>query len=184
MALKDILNGGIGGQVQEAAEVLGKSKESAAAKSFNRDFNISDFDSFGGDLQTDKFVEIGRFDVPAATEYSWGYGSAQNPENQGYLFFDLYNSTPSELEGTVRFSLESSTGRESEVVADYDTSRLDASKSDKQQMVPFPEQVAHPKVGQDQSLVIYMEGNTADTISNSDSTIIVPVTEYDLGTQR
>lgn len=184
MALNDLLSGGLSSQVEEASKVLGKGKESVAQKSFNRDFNTGDFDSFGGDVESGKFNEIARFQIPASTEYSWGYGSAENPQNQGYLYVDLQNSTPSAIEGTIRFELESATGRNSQVVADFDTTRLDASKTDKQLMVPFPEQVSHPKVEKDQHLAIYLDADSTDTVDSGQSEVIVPVTEYDLGDQR
>lgn len=168
-------------QVQnEAAEVLGKSQESASRTSFNKDFNADDFDNFGGDVQQDKWVEIGRFTVPASTEYSWGYGSAKNAENQGYLYVDLQNSTPAAVEGTIRFLQRSATGRNSEVIADFDTTRLDASKSDKALMVPFPEQVNHDLVTQDSHLTVELNANANDTVDAAESEVILPVTEYDL----
>lgn len=179
--------GNLGNNVaSEAARVLGKSEESASRQSFNRDFNTDDFDDFGGDVQPGKHVEIARFTVPAKTEYSWGYGSAENPENQGYLYVDLRGSdgdsdgTPDELEGTIRFLQRSATGRGSEVVADFDTTRLDASKSDKSLMVPFPEQVGHDLVVQDSHLTIEFDANTSDTLDVDASEVIIPVTEYDL----
>lgn len=184
MALQDILAGGLGQSVNEAAEVLGKSRESAAQRAFDRDFNVGNFDSFGGDVTDGKYTEIARFTVPASTEYAWGYGSAANPRNQGYLYVDLQNSTPSAVEGSIRFKQETPTGRGSEVVADFDTERLDASKTNNEQMVPFPEQVSHDKVSKDSHLVVEMDPDANDTISSSDSDIIIPVTEYDLGEQR
>lgn len=164
----------------EASEVLGKSEESAERTSFNKDFNTDDFDSFGGDVQSGKWVEIGRFTVPASTEYSWGYGSAANPENQGYLYVDLQNGTPNAVEGTIRFLQRSATGRNSEVIADFDTTRLDASKSDKALMVPFPEQVNHDLVTQDSHLTVELNANSSDTVDAGQSEVIIPVTEYDL----
>lgn len=174
--------GGLGGVDDEVARVLGKSRESASRRSFNRDFNPSDFDSFGGDTQPGKYIEIASFTVPASTEYAYGYGSAENPENQGYLYVDLQTSTPSAVDGTIRLAMESPTGRNTEVVADYDTTRLDASKSDKAQMVPLPEQVSAPLVTQDSSLVLYFNdaGGASSTISQADSDMILPMTEYDL----
>lgn len=171
---------GLGNAANEAAEVLGKSQESAANQSFHLDFNTGDFDSFGGDVQDGKYVQVAEFKVPASTRYAWGYGSASNPDNQGYLYVDLQNSTPSEVEGTIQFAQESPTGRQKVVVAEFDTTRLDASKSDRKLMVPFPEQVDKPKVGQDSYLRVYMDANANDTISEGDSEVIIPVTEYDL----
>jgi len=168
------------GAANEAAAVLGKSSDAAASGSFNKDFGAESFDSFGGDTQPGKEVQIAEFDVPASTEYSWGYGSAQNPENQGYLYVDLQNGTGTSLDGTIVLAQETPTGRGKRVVAEYDTTRLDSSKSDRAQQVPLPEQVNHPKVTQDSKLTIYFDGNTSDTVDSASSDVIFPVTEYDL----
>lgn len=171
---------GFNNAVGEAAEVLGRSSDSAARDSFSKELGVSDFDSFGGDVTSGKFTEIARLRVPADTEWSWGYGSANNPENQGYLFVDLQNSSPAEVEGIIRFTVESSTGRQTHVVADYDTSRLAASKTNREQMVPLPEQVNSPLATQDAYLVAKMDPVSDDTIDETESEVIIPATEYDL----
>lgn len=164
----------------EASRVLGRSTEAANRNAFSRELNISDFDSFGGDVTSGKFTEIGRYKVDADTEYSFGYGSAENPDNQGHIYVDLQNGTPSAVEGTIRFVVESSTGRKTHVVADFDTERLDASKTNKEQMVPFPEQVSAPLATQDAYLVVKFDPSANDTISSANSDVIIPATEYDL----
>ena len=164
----------------ELSEVLGKPAESAGRNSFNRELNVDNFDSFGGDVTAGKFTEIARFRVPSDTEYAWGYGSAKNPDNQGRLFINLQNATPAEVEGTIRFTVESSTGRNTEVVSDFDTERLDASKTDRTQMVALPEQIGSALATEDAYLVVQMNPNASDTIDAGNSDVIIPVTEYDL----
>lgn len=171
---------GLGGGLSEAAETLGKSNESAARQSFSRDFNISNFDSFGGAVTSGKWTEVSRFRVPADTEYSWGYGTAKNATNQGYLYVDLQNGTPAAVEGQIRFVIESSTGRKTEVVADFDTEKLDASKTNREQMVPFPEQVGSSIATEDAYIVMQMNPSADDTVDSANSDVIIPVTEYDL----
>lgn len=171
----------IRGEASEAARVLGKSEDSAQRDSFNRDFGTGNFDSFGGDVEPGKFVQIAEFDVPASTEYSWGYGSAENEVNQGYLYVELKNGSSTSLEGTVQFAQETPTGRGKRVVAEFDTTRLDASKTDRAKMVPLPEQVGHPVVTQDSKLTVYFDCSSNDTVNSSNSEVIMPVTEYDLG---
>lgn len=170
----------LGGASSEVADVLGKPTESANRNSFSREFNVGDFDSFGGDVTDGKFVEIARFRVPANTEYSWGYGKANNPENQGYLYVDLQNGTPAAVDGTIRFVIESSTGRRTEVVQDFDTERLDASKTDRGMMVPFPEQVGSAVASEDAYMTLRMDPNANDTVNAANSDVIIPATEYDL----
>ena len=170
----------LSGATDELQGVLGRSSDAAERQAFNREFSVSDFDSFGGDVTSGKFTEVARFQVPADTEYSWGYGRADAPENQGYLYVDLQNGTPAAVEGTIRFVVESSTGRKTEVVADYDTERLDASKTNREQQVPFPEQIGSAVATQDAYLVIKMDPSADDTISSANSDVIIPATEYDL----
>lgn len=172
----------------EAARVLGRSQEAADRKAFDRDFGTANFDEFSGETQPGKNVQIAEFTVPASTEYSWGYGSAENAQNQGHLYFDLQldttddGSADTQATGSVIFAQETPTGRGYEVVAEYDISRLVASKSDKQLMVPFPEQVGHDLVTKDSHLTVYVDTDQAGTVMPDASDVILPVTEYDLGT--
>lgn len=165
---------------REASEILGKSQESTNRESFSREFSTSNFDSFGGDASAGQYNEVGRFRVPADTEYSWGYGKASAPENQGYIYIDLQDGTPEPVEGTLRLTVESSTGRRTEVVQDLSTERLDASKTDRTQMVALPEQVGSALASEDAYLVLRLNPNTDATVDPGNSDIIIPVTEYDL----
>jgi len=174
---------GAAGVGSEVADTLGINKESAKQKAFKRDFNKGDFDEFGGDVNAGQFSTIASYDVPASTEISWGYGKANNPENQGYLYVDLQNATPAAVEGTLRLAQESPTGRRTLVVADFDTTTLDASKSDRTQRIPLPEQVDKPVVTQDSRIVVQLKPTADDTVDEGQSDVIFPVTEYDLSEQ-
>jgi len=156
---------------------------SGSAPAFSRDFTTDSFDSFGGSVDTDQFYEVARFQVPASTEYAWGYGRAKNPENQGYLYVDLQDGTPNPVEGTLRLMQESATGRQTLVVSDFDTSTLDGSRTDRTQRIPLPEQVNNPKVSKDSYLVVELQTNASTgskNVSESNSDVVFPVTEYDL----
>lgn len=173
--------GGVGDSVQrEAADILGQGQESAARRSFTREFSTEDFDEFGGSLVAGQYNELARFRVPSDTEYSFGFGKATAPENQGYVFFDAQTSTPSAVDGTLRLVVESSTGRNQEVVKDLATERLDASKVDRTQQVPLPEQVGSAIATEDAYLVLKMNPNADATVDKTESEMILPVTEYDL----
>lgn len=177
---------GLGNAADEAARVLGKGKDAAKRRAFDRDFGTANFTEFGGELQPGKNVQVGKFTVPASTEYSWGYGSAENPENQGYLYVNIQIDTAgdgaadTQATGSLMFAQESPTGRGYEVVAEYDLSRLDASKSNRNNMVAFPEQVSHDLVTQDSHLTVYIDGNESGEVIESACDVIMPVTEYDL----
>jgi hypothetical protein len=168
-----------GGNSTPLGDILGQSEESAERKSFRRDFNTGNFDSFGGDATAGKFVEIARFKIPADVEYRFGFGAAKNPDNQGYQYIDLRDGGDAEVEGTIRYVIESATGRRQEVIADYDTETLDASKTDRTEQVPLPEQVSVTAT-QDAFLVLKFDPTANSTVDESNSEVIVPVTEYDL----
>jgi hypothetical protein len=164
-------------------DITGKPNQSEEAESFSREFNVGDFDEFGGDITPGKYIEVARFRVPSDTEYSWGYGKASAPENQGYFYVDLQSGTPNPVNGTIRFIVESSTGRNTEVVADYDTERLDASKTNRNKQVPFPEQVSSALATEDAFLIVKLDASSSNTDQNVDSSnseVIIPATEYDL----
>lgn len=173
--------GNIAGAADELADVVGVSREAADRKAFSRDFNTTDFDTFGGAVSAGKYIEIARFEVPADTEYSWGYGRASAPENQGYLYVDLNDADASNVNGQIRFKIESATGRSTEVVKDVDTEKLDASKTDRTEQVPLPEQLGSPVASQDAYLVIELNASADADVSDAESDVIIPVTEYDLG---
>lgn len=164
----------------QVAETLGQDPDTAARDAYRREFQVSNFDSFGGDVTAEKFGEIARYKVPASTEVSWGFGRASNPENQGYLYVDLQNGTPEPVEGTLRLTIQSATGRQETVVADFDTTKLDASKTDRTKQVPLPEQKNSPLATQDSFLVLKLEPSSSDTVDSAESEVIIPVTEYDL----
>lgn len=171
--------------VNNIAETIGVDPGSTRdeGEAFSRELNVGDFDSFGGDVTVGKYTEIASFQVPADTKYAYGYGRATNPENQGYLYVDLQSSTPNPVEGTIRFIVQSSTGRRTEVVKDFDTERLDASKTDRTQMVPMPEQVNSALATQDAYLRIQLNpapSNTDQSVDSAQSEVIIPATEYDL----
>lgn len=161
-------------------EVLGMSESEARSDAFPRNFNVDNFDTFGGDVTAGKFTEVARFKVPAGTEYWFGYGSAKNPENQGYLYVDLKNGSSAAVEGTIRFTIQSETGRREQVIADFDTTKLDASKSDRTQQVPLPSQKSKAYATQDSFLVVKMNPASNGTVSSANSEVIVPVTENDI----
>lgn len=168
------------------SETLGRDPESAKGNAFNRDFNESDFDEFGATTRAGKFVALAAFEIPASTEYAWGYGRASNEANQGYIYVDLNGddgtgSVTQEITGTLRLSQESATGRETLVVSDFALGKLDGSKTDRGLQIPLPEQVDKPTVSKDSSLVVSVRANEdGEDVTDEVSEVILPVTEYDL----
>jgi len=146
-----------------------------------RELNAGDFDTFGGDVQPGKETEIATLKVDSDVKMRWGYGSANNAVNQGFLYVDLQSSTPNPVEGQIAFYVESATRRKSYFVTSYDTERLDSSKTNRDQMVPFPLQKAY-LASEDSYLVMYLNAssnNEDQTVDEGASDIIIPATEYD-----
>lgn len=168
------------GNVQNKVERVTGMADQEQAPSFSRDFQTGSFDSFGGDVTSGKMTEIARFQVPSDTKYSWGYGSADKPENQGYLYVDLRDGSSNAVDGVIQLVVESSTTRETEVVKEIDTERLDASKTDRQQQVALPEQISNALATEDAYLVVNLDPSADDTVDETNSEVILPVTEYDL----
>lgn len=167
----------------EVSDVLGKSRESAERPSFQRKFSTGDFDSFGGTAVDGEFSTIATYTVPAGTEISWGYGSAKNEANQGYIYALIQDTTPAEVNGVLRLAQTNPTGRRTEVVADFDTEELSGSRTDRSQKQPLPEQVDKPLVTQDSRIMVQFRQTTGSNvdISEPDSDVSMPITEYDLG---
>lgn len=174
---------GLGGVSDDVSEVLGKSRESSSRPAFQRKFGTGDFDSFGGTAVDGEFSTIAAYTVPAGTEISWGYGSAKNEANQGYIYALIQDTTPAEVDGVLRLAQTNPTGRRTEVVADFDTEELKGSKTDRSQKQPLPEQVDKPLVTQDSRILVQFRQTTGANveISEPDSDVSMPVTEYDLG---
>lgn len=174
---------GSGGSSFSVEQITGQPDDGVGGKPVPQDYGIGNFDSFGGDVQAGKEVEIAKRKVDADTKTRWGYGTSARPENQGYLYVDLKSGTPNPVEGIIKFFVESPTRRTSHFVRSFDTTRLDASKTDRTMMVPLPLQSDYI-ASEDSYIVIYLDAASSNTDQNVDaanSEVIIPVTEYDLG---
>lgn len=171
---------GVASGVEDIADTTGKSRNAAGNDAFHKDKDLSYFDTFTGSVTADREDVLARKTVPAGVELAWGYGRASASDNQGILYVDLQNSTPAAVDGNLIFAQETATGRFERYVAEYDTTRLQGSTTDRQQQVPFPEAVNYPTVKKDMDILLRLNPNSTDTVSLSDSTTILPITEYDL----
>lgn len=162
-------------------DVLGQ-PNSANSKRFSQSLKKRQMDSFGGTAQPDTWNRIGEFIVPAQEQYRWGYGRAKNPENQGYMYVLLQNTTPSEVTGSFRIAQTNAQETNKLVVYEDDSETLHGSKSDRTQQKPLPEQVNKPKVGRDSKLILefYPDSDGSVTVDSENSEIILPVTTYTL----
>jgi len=139
------------------------------------------FDGTGNsvDLVPGEYRKVGRgFIVPAQEQYRWGARAAEYEANQGYIYFLLQDSTPSEIAASVRFQQRDAQERNIVTVFEEDSTVLSASKSDRQQQTPLPEQRQYPKVGRDSQLAITANPEANSTATQADSEFLLPVTVY------
>jgi hypothetical protein len=180
MGILDNLTGG--GTAFSTEQITGQADDGVGGQPVPTDYRIGTFDTFGGSVQAGKDVEIAHKRVDADTKARWGYGVSSRPENQGYLYVDLQSSTPNPVHGTIKFYIESSTRRTSKFVRSFDTERLAASKTNRDNMTPLPLQ-KDVTATEDSYLVVYLNADASNTDQNVDSgqsEAIIPVTEYDL----
>ena len=113
------------------------------------------------------YVNIGRYTVPAQQQIRFGYGSAAFPDNQGYVYIKLYDDTGTnsvQEVGTVRLAQENALGTRLRIVSEIRTEQLAGSTTDRQQQFALPEQIAHPRVGEDSKLLIAFKADATDTL--------------------
>ncbi len=124
------------------------------------------------------FNEVWRYTVQAQEEAAFGYGDAKDEVNQGFLFVDTRTVVPADIDGVVRFVMEGAHGEAipGGLVREEDSTRLDASQTDRRIMVPLPE---HPlRAGEDSRLVLRIDPTATATSTLADSTLQIPVTLY------
>lgn len=108
---------------------------------------------------------IGQYVVPAQQAYRFGFGSAQFPDNQGYIYLAVFDDTgaTSEVEnGTIRLVQRNAQGTVSLVVAEFRTEQLYGAVADRQMQIALPEQTQFPLVGEDSVLEIQFMADDED----------------------
>lgn len=101
---------------------------------------------------------IGRYKVLPRLRSHFGFGSAQTPDNQGYLYVALYDDTATNsaaiTAGKLRLVQLSADGWTKTPVGEWDLGDLKGDANDRNKRVPLPEQVQFPWVAQDSYLEI------------------------------
>jgi hypothetical protein len=182
-----LLDNGLMGISRQAKE-LGKPQEAAQEESYRNPLGTADFDSFGADLQQGEYVELANQVIPAGIERRWGYGSADQPENQGYAYGVFQNSSGEQVHVKLSFEWRNSTGRETQVVEEADSRDMDtADRYDRDTQPPMPERTDKNRATQDEEMVVKAKGLTdPGTITNNygidggSSETRLPTTEYDV----
>jgi hypothetical protein len=143
---------------------------------FNKTLTVADFMSAPVAVVTDKFTKFGEYVIPAQQAYEFGYGSASQPENQGYLYVSLLTDLAVAIEGKLRLVVSDANEMTLTTVYEERTEVLKGSTTLKTQKVPLPKM--GPTAKENDKLLIYIKSDSAVTISNTASTILVPATAH------
>jgi hypothetical protein len=126
---------------------------------------------------------IGAFKVPAQQKFRFGYGKASEPDNQGYLYIDLKDTsaTPVQIEGMIRLVYADASLLKKSVIYEENTRVLRGSTTDKKLMKPLPETINTLRpdgyAGEDDYLLIELKPESSATLSKANSTVFIPATQ-------
>lgn len=131
-------------------------------------------------LSNGKYVELGRYTVPAGTAVAIGYGGNVGQDSaQGRFYADINDdtATPADEDGMLRLVLLDPQERVVETLFECHTSQLRTSATDRTQQLPMPE---HPaKFGEDWILALEMKGDAdGDTVKVSVCVLYLDITVY------
>lgn len=180
------LLGGSGGIAEELG--VPQSTNDDPADPYEAPLSPTRFDQFGATLSEGRSVEIARVEIPPETERRWGFGTAKNEANQGWLFGQFNNADGEQIHGKLIFKWVNATGRNEQVIAEVDTKDIDTTERyNRDQQKPMPEATDKRKAQAFQYLTVEFEAETppaditndyAVDLSQSDGRF--PTTEYDL----
>lgn len=182
-------SGGLFGGSGLADELgLPQSTEEDTGDPYEAPLSPERFDDFGASLSQGRSVEVARVEIPPETERRWGFGTAKNEANQGWLYGQFYNADGEQIHGKLIFKWENATGRSTQTIAEVDTKDIDTTdRYNRDQQKPMPEATNKKKAGAFQYLVVEFEAETDPTTITNDYAIDLtesdarmPTTEYDL----
>jgi len=133
------------------------------------------------------FYKIWEKTVEAQRMMAWGYGSPALQRNQGYMWFASIDTGTDFDVGVLRLIQASAREWSSRVVAEVPDSRLhtvtattmaSATPTDINEMIPLPEKVEFPLIGEDSKLQLWYSLTTPAT-AHDDANFQIPVTSYE-----
>lgn len=182
-----LLDNGIAGLAKEAGVPESSSKDDG--DEYRKPLGTTTFNEFGGNLVDQGVeVELARIESPAGIKRRWGYGRADAPANQAYLYGQLYNADDEQIHGELSFEWENSTGRESEVQDEAQTEDMNTTdRYDRERQLPMPERTSKEQATHNEYLVVKFTPTTdpADITNNYEiaqpnSEVRWVATEYDV----
>lgn len=132
------------------------------------------------------FFKIWQRTVPAQQLVAWGYGSPALQQNQGYMWFASLDIAADWDVGVLRITQASHNERIVKVVAELPDAALHtqtvttlatATPTNKNEMIPLPEKVEFPLIGEDSLLQLWYALITAAT-AHDQCGFEIPITEY------
>lgn len=167
---------------------LGGSRGGSTQARFMKVLDKHDLNGVGGaDTDTTmtskaNWYRMGKgFVVPAQQTVHFGYGSADLPDNQGYLYIliQIDDEGPVAMAGKVRLVQANAQETVKYVVAEYNLASTHGSVTNKAMQIALPEQNQYPLVGEDSLLWIEVKSDDDTVVLDmSASEIYVPVTIY------
>lgn len=125
-----------------------------------------------------KWNKIGDFIVPAQNRYRFGYGSAAQPDNQGYLYIFLKDPAGNEVKGKVRLAVADYNERTVTNAFEDRSDVLHGSQTDRKQMRPLPD--TKVTASEDMRLQIYFNPDSDGTVSYTQTVMTIPTTNTQL----
>lgn len=113
---------------------------------------------------------------PAQQILAWGYGSASAQRNQGYMWFYAADLSTGFEEGNLRLVVSNARSTRVQVVKELNTQRLHttnaatditATPTDINTMIPLPEAVLFPRVGENSLMQLFFKTTIATTTVDS-----------------
>lgn len=149
---------------------------------FERTLNAADL-FVGATVKSEalKRTKIGQLIVTAQTKFHWGFGQANLPANQGYMYVSIKDNqgTPAQIEGFVTLAVADANEWNIVNILRERTEVLRGDTADKNKKKALPEQ--GPWVTQDMHLLVYLEPDgdqTTNLISKANSILMLPTTCY------
>jgi len=132
------------------------------------------------------FLKIWEMTVPAQQRIHWGFGSAGLPHNQGYMWFASLDVAADWDVGVLRLQQARARDMGTLVIAEIPDGQLHtatvttlatATPTNRNEMVPLPEKIEFPLVGEDSLLQLTYQLNVAATAHDAVG-FQIPVTKY------
>ncbi|TRZ50595.1 MAG: hypothetical protein D4S01_06435 [Dehalococcoidia bacterium] len=132
------------------------------------------------------WTTIWEMTVPAQQQIHWGFGSPNQPQNQGYMWFAMMDIAADWSVGTLRLVQQNARRTRKIVVGELPDSQLHsatvttlatAALLNKNEMIALPEKVEYPLVGEDSLIGLEYSLITAATAADA-AGFRIPITVY------